>query len=869
MKVGLRRVLLGIGALVFVALGALAIFLLTFDPNAYKNRFEEFVYERYQRTLSIQGDIELSMFPRIGLSVQNVSLSNPGAPDELFASIDSARFAVAIWPLLFNRFVVDHVALSGFKAWIRRDEQGEYNFQDLFESVAGPAQPIALVPDPAPGADTSVGIVSDAVAQPVAEGTVPPRQRKEAALHVDIAGLELKGGEIHYLDVKRAKAARLVDLQLNTGRMTFDQPFEVSLRGALKGEDPRADATVEGQALVKVDPLLETYSAQKLNLLISGAVGPLDAKTVTLRGNFVYDGYSRMVDARAVEMLVQGDLQADRRVQDLNASLAMPRLKIDQTYAEFNIERMSLRATGALPDRKFDIAFDAPRLSISPETAEGEAVAGTVKLVGRQTLGLALGMSGLGGNAWNLSLKELKVDGQLKDGDHLMLVNMSSPVQWDVLNGKGALSAIKGDVSIQDTKDPAKTFEFPLIGSLHADLVKDELSSDINAVLNGAPLNFNLKAANLSDPKLRFALQADMLDLDKLFPAPKPPAEPAQDAETPDAQGKAEQAQTSEQKASSAQPAPINLSLLDDIDVEGTVKLGGLKVRGLAVNDFGMTVVAREGRLGISKISAALYDGSLSGTFTANSRNEIAGKFNLSQVALGPLMRAASGSDRISGKGNAVIDLKSQGITSATLKSNLSGTANMQLREGAVRGIDLNQTLAQVGGILTTALGGEVPALPTTFDLGSRTEFDSLDVALSIKDGVADVRKLDFRSPLLRVTQGKPASVNLVHNSLDLLANVRVVKAGAEGIDLSALRGMTVPVHVAGPLDGPRIDVQWQVMGGSLVKSAIQRGLMDLVGEKATEPGTAGSPVNPEPVLPLGDDPVKSLGNTLKGLLGR
>src|SRR5690606_38439968 len=150
--------------------------------------FEEFVYERYQRTLSIQGDIELSMFPRIGLSVQNVSLSNPGAPDELFASIDSARFAVAIWPLLFNRFVVDHVALSGFKAWIRRDEQGEYNFQHLFESVAGHAPPIALVPDPAPGAAPTVGIVSVAVAQPVAEGTVPPRQRKEAALHVDKIG---------------------------------------------------------------------------------------------------------------------------------------------------------------------------------------------------------------------------------------------------------------------------------------------------------------------------------------------------------------------------------------------------------------------------------------------------------------------------------------------------------------------------------------------------------------------------------------------------------------------------------------------------------------------------------------------------------
>src|SRR5690606_14824904 len=140
------------------------------------------------------------------------------------------------------------------------------------------------------------------------------------------------------------------------------------------------------------------------------------------------------------------------------------------------------------------------------------------------------GMNGLGGNAWNLSLKELKVDGSLKDGEHLMLVNMSTPVQWDVINEKGTFSAIKGDVSIQDNEEPTSTFEFPLIGSLHADLIKDEISSEINAVLNGAPLNFNFKATELSDPKLRFALQADMLDFDKLFPVARPtPEEPEAD----------------------------------------------------------------------------------------------------------------------------------------------------------------------------------------------------------------------------------------------------------------------------------------------------------------------------------------------------
>lgn len=868
MKIGFKRVLVGLAALVVLALGALAIFLLTFDPNAYKGKFEEFVLERYDRTLSIEGDIELSLLPRIGLSVQNVSLSNAGAPDELFASMESARLAVAIWPLLSNRFVVDHVAISGLKAWIRRDEQGQYNFHDLFEGAAGPAQPIALAPDSGAAPEPSIGVVKEAVAQSVPEDAPASQPRKEAALHVDIAGLELKGGEIHYLDAKRAKAARLVNLQLNTGRMTFDQPFDVSMRGELQGEDPRANATVEGQALVKVDPLLETYSAQKLNLLVSGAVGPLDADTITLRGNFAYNGYSRMVDASGVEMQVQGAAQTQRPIQGLNFSLTMPRLKVDQTHSEFNIERMSLRARGNFPDQAFDVAFDAPRLSISPESAEGEAVAGTIKLEGSQTLGLTLGMNGLGGNAWNLSLKELKVDGSLKDGEHLMLVNMSTPVQWDVLNEKGTFSAIKGDVTIQDTEEPTSTFEFPLIGSLHADLIKDEISSEINAVLNGAPLKFDIKATQLSDPKLRFALQADMLDFNKLLPAPKPAEQPdAQAQQTePSGDAAAPQADDAEQGAE-AEPVPsIDLAMLNDIDVEGTVKLGGLVMRNFEAANFNMSVLARDGKLNLGDISAELYDGKLTGAFSANSQNQFSGKLNLAQVSMGPLVRALSDSDRISGKGNVSVDLKSQGATAQSIKAGLAGTASLQVREGAIRGIDLNQTLAQVGGILSTVLDGKGPALHTGFDLGKSTAFDALDVSLALKDGVADVRKLDFRTPLLRVTQGKPAAINLVQNRLDLLANVRVVKAANEAVDLSVLRGMTVPVRVVGPLNAPQFDIQWEQMGGSLVKGAIQRGLLDLIERK--EDASPQAPAKPGDAAPALEDPVKSLGKTLKGLLG-
>src|SRR3546814_2005421 len=75
MKTWFKRILIGLVVLVVVAVVGLAIFLLTFDPNAYKYKLEELVQERYHRTMAIDGEIELSLFPRIGLAVQDVALS--------------------------------------------------------------------------------------------------------------------------------------------------------------------------------------------------------------------------------------------------------------------------------------------------------------------------------------------------------------------------------------------------------------------------------------------------------------------------------------------------------------------------------------------------------------------------------------------------------------------------------------------------------------------------------------------------------------------------------------------------------------------------------------------------------------------------
>src|SRR3546814_1426667 len=101
---------------------------------------------------------------------------------------------------------------------------------------------------------------------------------------------------------------------------------------------------------------------------------------------------------------------------------------------------------------------------------------------------------------------------------------MSSPANWDVFGEVGGLSAMQGDVKIEDAALPGGSFAFPFIGSLRVDLIKDELASEINAVLSGSILDFSLNATQLKNPQFVFDLTADKLAFNTLFP-PTPRSE--------------------------------------------------------------------------------------------------------------------------------------------------------------------------------------------------------------------------------------------------------------------------------------------------------------------------------------------------------
>ncbi|WP_261172472.1 AsmA family protein, partial [Bordetella pertussis] len=500
MKTWFKRIVIGLVVLVVVAVVGLAIFLLTFDPNAYKYKLEEAVQARYERTLNIEGEIELSLFPRIGLAVQGVSLSEPNSPD-VFASIDSMRLAVAVWPLLSNSLVVDHVTINGFKARVIRGKDSHFNFENL---VGGSVQSTDV---PGNAAEATAGAITG-TAQAIVNGTVSTPK----SMQIDIAGLDLKDGEIQLQDAMSGMAVAITKLNAATGRVTYNQPFDVSLSARVEGGNPRLDAGLTGQAQLTLDPLAKRYAAQRLDLRMEGRLPGAQAKSLAARGNVAFNGMTSSLDVAGLEILFQGDIvDTATKLTNVEASVAMPKLAVDPHKTELQIDKLAVRAKGAMPGGPFELAVDAPALNISPTNASGDALSGRVRT---QELDASFGLNGISGNAGELDIKEAKLDSTLKQGERVVKSAFASPVTLNLLQRSIGLSALKGDVNITDPGLPKGSLQIPVIGSVNANLLKDQANARINAVLEGGKFDLSADIVALSAvPRVTFALAVDTLDL--------------------------------------------------------------------------------------------------------------------------------------------------------------------------------------------------------------------------------------------------------------------------------------------------------------------------------------------------------------------
>lgn len=204
------------GLCTVVAAGALFLYA-TFDGARLAAELSHFAKQRYQRSLRLEGPLELSMFPRLMLHLPRGSLSARAGEGE-FLAFERATLGVRLMPLLARRVVVDRVAFDGLRVALLRDRDGRLNAADL------------LAP---PAADNARGL---------------------EALEFASASLAVRKGTLSWTDEASGRALAFSEFELATGRLVPQAEGYAELSGRLTQASPEADARVTLEGSYRLGP---------------------------------------------------------------------------------------------------------------------------------------------------------------------------------------------------------------------------------------------------------------------------------------------------------------------------------------------------------------------------------------------------------------------------------------------------------------------------------------------------------------------------------------------------------------------------------------------------------------------------------------
>jgi AsmA protein len=381
--------------------------------------------------------------------------------------------------------------------------------------------------------------------------------------------------------------------------------------------------------------------------------------------------------------------------------------------------------------------------------------------------------------------------------------------------------------TVAKRKSPPLQAKLALDGRYQLDGGK--LSADVNGKLDESTLKAKF---TLAEP-YEFDAAIDKINLDRYLGAAEKPA-----------------AKKAPEKSASSkdEDTPIDLSALKGINAKGRLQVGALEVRGLKLAEVNAQVNAANGRVAVAPHSAKLYEGSISGELAVDAnKNSVSLKEQLQNVSIGPILRDFADQDRLEGRGNIAMDITTAGATVNSMKRALNGTAKVQLRDGAVKGINLGEILRKA----RSALGGSQQAAASE-EAGKtkQTDFTELSASFTLKNGIAHNEDLDAKAPAFRI--GGAGDINIPASTLDYVVKASIVATsqGQGGKERDNLAGLTVPVKLSGSFDDLKYQVDMRAMAGAAAKSQ--------VGEKVKEQ------------IEQNKDKIEQrIGDRLKGLLGR
>lgn len=357
MKSVLKWTAIAVAALAVVVIGALLIIPSFIDVNKFKPELEKYVSETTGRSMSVGGDVRLSLFPWAGVSFSNLKLGNtPAFAEKDFLTVRSFDVRVKLLPLLFKQVEVDRLVVQEPRVFLVTNTDGRVSWD--FGAKPAEGTPPAK-PDAAP-AQTGLPIQS-----------------------LKIGDLNIENGQLTLIDHGKGSRQEISRMNLSLKDVSLERPVRFSFSAPFNQKPMSAEGRFGpvganiGQSAVPLELRADAFGQLKLQL--KGSVENLLAAPVANVSLEVAEFSPRKLaaeigqslpataDAKVLERLAfKAGVKADAKAVSVSDGL----LVLDDSKLNFTLHAKEF----SKPNLTFDLKLDQIDLDryLPPKAAKGQ-----------------------------------------------------------------------------------------------------------------------------------------------------------------------------------------------------------------------------------------------------------------------------------------------------------------------------------------------------------------------------------------------------------------------------------------------------------------------------------------------------------------
>ena len=371
----------------------------------------------------------------------------------------------------------------------------------------------------------------------------------------DVDGVIVTNSAVTYTDLQANNEIKLSKFNLETGHVALASPFDVATDFELSAKEPALNIAAK------------------------------------IKGNFMADPEQKHFVAKGLDANAQGDFAGGK---DVVVKLSGD-VDSKPENMEFLVDGLKLAMTGNFDGAKVAVDLAAPKLVVQEDEVSGkEASLSLTQEKGSDSIKANLVLADVKGSPKALQSSGISGDIAAKQGARTVQGKFSSPFSGNLEQLIFDLPKLAGNLDVKDPALPGGAMKGDFALKLHADVKQEQVKSDFNLAIDTTKLNGDVAVAGFKKPNIKFNLNADTLDLNKLLGQPSAKTE----------------------KAADSGPAkPTDLSALKDLLLEGKVSIGSILYDKYRLTGLNMGIKADGERLNVSPFAVKLDESQIKGSF--------------------------------------------------------------------------------------------------------------------------------------------------------------------------------------------------------------------------------------------------------------